>query len=114
MTDKINVGLIGYGFAGQVFHAPLIHAVPSLNLYAVVERHGNRAVQHFPGIKVFRDSDQLLANQNVDLVVVTTPNSSHFELARVALLAGKHVVVDKPFTLTSTQAQSLIELAQEQ
>lgn len=114
MTDKINVGLIGYGFAGQVFHAPLIHALPSMNLYAVVERHEKRAVRDFPGLKMFGESNQLLNDQNVDLVVVATPNASHFDLARAALLAGKHVVVDKPFTLTSTQAQSLIELAQEQ
>ncbi|KLU63265.1 scyllo-inositol 2-dehydrogenase (NADP(+)) [Peptococcaceae bacterium CEB3] len=113
MTDKINVGLLGYGFAGRVFHAPLINAVSSLNLYAIVERHGDRAGRDFPQALVLRESDRLLEDAKVDLVVVATPNSSHFELARQALLAGKHVVVDKPFTLTAAEARSLIELAQE-
>ncbi|CAA7601997.1 Oxidoreductase family, NAD-binding Rossmann fold [Acididesulfobacillus acetoxydans] len=114
MTDKINVGLLGYGFAGQVFHAPLINAVPSLNMYAVVERHGDKAVRHYPGIRVYKSSQELLQDRTVDLVVVATPNSSHFELAREALMADKHVVVDKPFTPTATEARSLIELAQRQ
>lgn len=114
MTGKINVGLLGYGFAGQVFHAPLINADPSLNLYAIVERRGDKAVRHYPGIRVYRNSEELLQDPTVDLAVVATPNSSHFELAREALMAGKHVVVDKPFTPTSAEARSLIELSQKQ
>lgn len=114
MANKLNVGLIGYGLAGEVFHAPLIDNVSDLNLYAIVERHGNKSLQRYPSVKVYRESDQVCNDSAVDLVVVATPNSSHYDLACQALMAGKHVVVDKPFTLTSGQAQELIQLARKQ
>lgn len=113
MATQLQVGLIGYGVAGQVFHAPLINAVPDLKLTKVVERHGDSSRQRYPWVEVVKDADALFLDPTIDLVVIATPNSSHFELAQQALLAGKHVVVDKPFTTTSAQAQQLIELAQQ-
>jgi scyllo-inositol 2-dehydrogenase (NADP+) len=109
--NPINVGLVGFGLAGQVFHAPLIHTNPHLRLTHVVQRHGNESERKYPQAKVIRNVDALLAEPSVDLIVVATPNTSHFEIAAMSLHAGKHVVVDKPFTITSTEADELIALS---
>src|SRR5882672_115322 len=93
----LNVGLVGFGFAGKVFHAPVIRAVEGLRL-AAIER---------------RDVGAVLS-QKVDLVVIATPNTSHHPLAKQCLLAGCHVVVDKPFTTTLAEAEDLVELARQQ
>ncbi len=114
MADQIGVGLIGYGMAGRTFHAPVIQAVPELRLKKVVERHTNEARQRYPWVEVVPDAAALLQDEEINLVVIATPNSSHFDLARQSLQANKHVVVEKPFTTTSGQAQELIDLAQRQ
>lgn len=112
--NQIQVGLIGYGIAGQVFHAPIIQAVPSLTLTKVVQRHGESCRDRYPWVDVVNDVAEVVNDPQIDLVVIATPNSSHFSLAQQALAAGKHVVVDKPFTLTSAQAQQLIDFARQQ
>ena len=111
MANPLNVGLIGFGLAGRVFHAPLIHANPDLRLTHIVQRHGDEAEKKYPQAKLLRDADELFSEKRIDLVVVATPNTSHFELAAKALSAGKHVVVDKPFAVTSADADKLIDLA---
>lgn len=92
----IRVGIIGNGYATQTFHAPLVRATPGLELAAVCHRDG---------------VDELLARADIDLVVIPTPNHTHHPLAARALAAGKHVVVDKPFTVTRAEAQDLIARA---
>jgi predicted dehydrogenase len=114
MADEINVGLIGYGMAGRTFHAPIIQSVPKLRLKKVVERNGDQSRKRYPWVAVVPDADYLLQDEHIDLVVIATPNSSHFDLARQALMAKKHVVVEKPFTTTSSQAQELIDLSRRQ
>jgi len=114
MRNEINVGLVGFGLAGRVFHAPVIQSVPNLKLRKVVERHSEHSRQKYPAVQVVRDAVELFADPAIDLVVITTPNDSHFDLTRKALLAHKHVVVEKPFTNTSREAQELISLAREQ
>jgi predicted dehydrogenase len=109
----IAVGLIGYGKAGRIFHAPLIEAVEGLRLATIVQRRGDDARAQHPHAAVVRDASELFTDTGIDLIVVATPNDSHFDLARRALLAGKDVVVDKPFTVTSAESESLIELARE-
>lgn len=94
----IGVGLIGYGKAGRTFHEPLIRSVDGLELRTIARRG---------------DVDAMLSDPIIALAVIATPNDTHFELGRRALLAGKHVVVDKPFTVTSAEATTLIELARE-
>lgn len=111
---EIPVGLVGFGIAGRVFHAPVIHAVEGLRLAAVVERRGDSAAQLYPGVRVFRDADSLFRSNTAQLVVIATPNVTHYELARQALLTGHHVVVDKPFTLTSEEARELEALSARQ
>jgi scyllo-inositol 2-dehydrogenase (NADP+) len=114
MADQISVGLIGYGMAGQTFHAPVIQSVPKLRLKKVVERHTNEARKRYPWVEVVPDATALLQDEEIKLVIIATPNISHFDLARQSLQANKHVVVEKPFTISSGQAQELIDLARRQ
>ena len=114
MIEKIRVGMVGFGLAGRVFHAPVIQSIPDLQLAAVVERHGDEARSVYPDIEIVRDLDSLLSDADIDLVVVTTPNVSHFEIARNALLADKHVVVEKPFTINLEEARELTTLSHRQ
>lgn len=114
MADQISVGLIGYGMAGRTFHAPVIQSVPNLRLKKVVERRTNEARKRYPWVEVVPDATALLQDEEIDLVVIATPNISHFDVARQSLKANKHVVVEKPFTTTSGQAQELIDLARQQ
>ena len=107
----LRVGLVGFGMAGRVFHAPLISSVEGLELAAVVERHTDQAAQRYPGIVTHRSLEDLLADASVDLVVVATPSGTHFEVARQALEAGKNVVVDKPVSVASAEISELVRLA---
>ena len=107
----LRVALIGYGFAGKTFHAPLINAVPGLALNDIVSRDPLRVHSDWPEVNVAGAADDVFRNPEIDLIVVATPNTTHFDLARNALLAGKHVVVDKPFTITVAEASELIALA---
>lgn len=111
--QPIDVGLIGFGFAGRVFHAPMISAVPGLRLAAIVERHGDTARELYPDVRVLRSVDELLSVESIQLIVVATPNTSHFTLARQCLLNDRHVVVDKPFATSSAEAVELVQLAQQ-
>jgi scyllo-inositol 2-dehydrogenase (NADP+) len=97
--------------ASRVFHAPLIHANAYLRLTHIAQRHGDEAGKAYPNAKVVRDVDALLAEDSVSLVVVATPNPSHHEIAARSLRAGKHVVVDKPFTVTTSEADDLLALS---
>ncbi len=110
----IRVGLIGFGLGGRVFHAPLISSVEGLELAAVLERTSGKAQERYPGIVTHRSLDELLADPSLGLIVVTTPNATHFELARLALEARKSVIVDKPMAITSAQVAELMELARRQ
>jgi scyllo-inositol 2-dehydrogenase (NADP+) len=111
-TKPIPVGLIGFGLAGQTFHAPMITAVPGLELSCIFERSGNLAKQKYPEARVARSLEQLLSDESIRLCVIATSNDSHFEIARKCLNAGRAVLVDKPFTVTSEEARLLIHLAQ--
>jgi predicted dehydrogenase len=109
---SIRVGLIGYGFAGKVFHAPLIRSVPGLQLAVVGSSKPDVVRTDLPGVTV-RAAEAVTTHPDVDLVVIASPNESHFPLAAAALRAGKDVVVDKPFTVTLAEARSLEEIAAE-
>jgi predicted dehydrogenase len=109
----INVGVIGFGFAGRVFHAPIISSVDGLNLRAIVQRNSDDASRLYPRATQVRSVEELLAIPEIQLVAVATPNTSHFPLAKQCLLAGKDLVVDKPFTTTYAEAKDLVELARQ-
>jgi len=114
MDSSIGVGLIGFGMAGRVFHAPVIASVPGLKLVKIVtgkSEAASLARERYPEAEVVPDYKKLLVDDSIQLIVVATPNTSHVELASAALEAGKHVVVEKPFTITSAEADALIDLA---
>ena len=115
MTTKrdINVALIGYGFVGKTFHAPLIASVPGLRLLVVSSGSEDKVKKDLPGVKVVAKTEAAIKDPEVDLVVIASPNDTHAPLAEMALNAGKHVVVDKPFTLNLDEARALALLAKE-
>ena len=113
-SRPIRVGLIGYGFAGKTFHAPLIGAVPGLSLVAVCSSDSAKVLADLPHVEVLADAVTLATSSAVDLVVIASPNDSHVPLARAALHAHRHVVVDKPFTLSLAEARELSALAETQ
>ena len=112
MAESLRVGIIGYGYASKVFHAPLIASVPGLKLAAVMSREPGKVLADWPGVAVEVTPAALLARGDLDLIVIPTPNATHYPLALQALEAGKHVVVDKPFTLTLAEAPSLTACAE--
>jgi scyllo-inositol 2-dehydrogenase (NADP+) len=107
----VRVGLVGFGLAGQAFHAPVIRGVPGMELACILERRGTRAQEKYPDVRVARTLEELLADREIQLCVIATPNDSHFELARACLLAGRHVVVDKPFAPTLRESEELVRQA---
>jgi predicted dehydrogenase len=110
----IRVGMIGYGYAGKTFHAPLIQSVPGLDLTLVGSSKGSLVLGDLPDVTVCSNLEEVATHSDVDLVVIAGPNESHYPLAAAALSAGKHVVVDKPFTVTLAEARSLVDLAEKQ
>ncbi len=108
----LGVGLIGYGFAGKTFHAPLIAAVPGMALRAIASSDAVKVHKDFPDVKAFADPHAMMAEKDIALIVVATPNDSHAPLARAALEAGKAVVIDKPFTIDMKEARDLMRLAE--
>lgn len=112
MSDKIRVGLMGYGFASKTFHAPLIAGTAGMELAAISSSDAAKVKADWPAVEVVADPQTLLDDPALQLIVIPTPNDTHFPLAKAALNAGKHVVVDKPFTVTLSQARELDQLAQ--
>jgi predicted dehydrogenase len=107
----IRAGVVGFGLGGRVFHAPLLASVEGVELAAIVERTTNHAAERYLGITTYRSLDAMLADASLDLIVVTTPNESHFEQAKQAIAAGKNVVVDKPMCVNSAEIAELMKLA---
>ncbi|MBP9149579.1 MAG: oxidoreductase [Rhodoferax sp.] len=110
----VNVALIGYGAAARIFHAPLIAGVPGLTLAVVCSSRMSDVLADWPQVQVLATPHETLNHPDVDLVVIATPNESHYPLALAALLAGKHVVVDKPCTVTLAQTEHLLQVARQQ
>jgi predicted dehydrogenase len=107
MTPNLRVGIIGYGFATATFHAPLIQGTPGLELAAIASRDPGKVHAALPGMQVEASPEALWSRPDIDLIVIPTPNATHYSLASQALAAGKHVVVDKPFTVTLEEAKAL-------
>jgi predicted dehydrogenase len=107
----VRVGLIGYGFAGRTFHAPLIDATDEVTLAAIATSRADAVAAERPTTRVYTDGRGLLDDASLELIVVATPNDSHAQWARAALEAGKHVVVEKPFALELAEARALTRLA---
>lgn len=97
-AKTINIALIGYGFVGKTFHAPLIQSIEGLNLAIVASRDEEKVKRDLPDVTVIASPEAAIQHPEVDLVVIASPNATHAPLARLALNSGKNVVVDKPFT----------------
>ena len=107
----IDAGLVGFGFAGKTFHAPVIRATEGLRLAAILQRTGSDAAQRYPDARLVRSMDELLSIESIRLIVIATPNTSHYALARQSLVAGRDVVIDKPFATSYSEAAELLALA---
>ena len=111
MSSLLRIGLMGFGFAGATFHAPVIATSGRTEVAAIATGQPDRAQAAYPGARVVPDLDTLLGLDDIECVVIATPNDTHFALARQVLEAGRHVVVDKPVTLTADEALALARLA---
>ncbi len=111
MENKIKVGIMSYGMSGKIFHAPFFDLHQGFELVAIVERSKNKAIADYPNIITYRSIDALLANEQLEMVVVNTPNYTHYEYAKASLNAGKNVLIEKPFSVTKTEAEELFSLA---
>jgi predicted dehydrogenase len=109
----IKTAVIGYGLSAKTFHLPFILLQPELELVAISSSQSQLQLD-YPNIKHYQNGDELVTATDAELVVITSPNDSHYPLAKQALLAGKHVLVEKPFVLTEAQGQELFELADKQ
>ncbi|MBT9393889.1 Gfo/Idh/MocA family oxidoreductase [Hymenobacter sp. NST-14] len=114
MSHPIQTGLLAYGMSGRIFHAPFLNTHSGFQLRAVVERSRKTAAAAYPAIISYDSVDALLADEALELVVVNTPNNTHFDLARQALRAGKHVLIEKPVAATVAELDELLELARQQ
>jgi predicted dehydrogenase len=110
-SRAIHVGLVGFGLAGRAFHAPVVSRVAGLHLAAIVQRTGEQAAQAYPRARILRSFDELLAVPEIRLIVIASPNHTHYEFTRRALEAGRDVLVDKPFTTQLSEAVELVQLA---
>jgi len=113
MKTPINVALVGFGFSGSTFHAPFLSALDDYNLCSVVSSNSEKVKASLPNVHVESDFTRILKDPALDLIVIATPNTTHYELAKAALESGKHVVVDKPFTVHSKEAEALIQIAKD-
>jgi predicted dehydrogenase len=112
MQKSLNVALVGYGFVGRIFHAPLIASIDGLVLHTVVSSQAQAVHEDFPDVSVQADLTSALQDSAIDVVVIATPNALHAPQAHAAFDAGKHVVVDKPFTVTVSEATALVAHAE--
>ena len=104
----MKTGVVGFGVAAQFMHLPFIVTNPDFQLRKILQRHGDTAKEKYPDVEIVRSLEEMLAYESLELIVITTPNDSHFDYAFRSLEAGKHVVLEKPFTITSEDARKLI------
>lgn len=109
--EKIKTGLAAFGMSGQLFHAPFISIDPNFELTAITERSKELSKERYPSAQITRSFDELIGREELELIVINTPDSTHYAYTRQALEAGKNVIVEKPFTTTAEQGEELIALA---
>lgn len=109
--NLINTALCSFGMSGKLFHAPFIEAHPGFKLYGVWERSKNNAIAEYPKVKTFRTLEEMCSVDQINLIIVNTPSSTHYDFAKQVINSGKHLIVEKPFTATVKQAEELISLS---
>ena len=110
----LNVGLIGFGLSGKTLIAPFLMANPNYRLKTVVQQTASTASEIYPSVKSVKNLNDVLTDDDIDLVIVSSPNETHFDYARKSLLAGKHVLIEKPMSGTVAECEILIDLAERQ
>ena len=113
MEKIIKTALASFGMSGQVFHGPTIKVNPHFQITKILERTKNLSAKNYPEATIVRSYDEIINDPEIELVIVNTPDTYHYEMTMKALEAGKHVVVEKPFTKTTEEAARLIQLAKE-
>jgi scyllo-inositol 2-dehydrogenase (NADP+) len=111
MSNPIRTGLVSYGMSGMVFHAPLLYANKNFELSKIVERSRQESVKKYPDVTIVRSIEELCIDDSLELVVINTPDHTHYEFCKQALEHSKNVIVEKPFTLKYREAAELVELA---
>lgn len=111
MQQPIKTGVLAYGMSGKVFHAPFLHTNPHFEFTAVTERTKKMAHERYPDVKSYDSIDNLINDESLELIIVNTPNFTHYEYAKRALQSGKHVLIEKPVAVTSAEAKELFLLA---
>jgi predicted dehydrogenase len=109
--QPIRVGVVGYGIAAQVMHLPFLTTMNEYQVVSILERYASLSREKYPATNLVRTIDEMISDPAIDLIVITTPNDTHFPYTQKALQAGKHVVLEKPFTINTEDARQLVELA---
>lgn len=109
---QINTAVVGFGLSGKVFHTPFLEASELFELTTIVQRSGDDAAKIYPTARIERSFTAVLEDDDIEVVAICTPNLLHFSMAKEVLLAGKHVIIEKPFVATSAEGEELIELAE--
>ena len=109
--EIIGTGLASFGMSGRVFHGPLLLKNPGFEIISILERNKNLSVPIYTEAHIVRHFSELLENDEIELIIVNTPDPLHYEMTKAALMAGKHVVVEKPFVQSSSMGQELIDIA---
>jgi len=113
MNKIVKTGICSYGMSGKLFHAPFIEAHPGFELTAIVERSKNDSRARYPNSKLYRSVDELINDASIELIIVNTPVQTHYDISKQAINAGKQIIVEKPFTVTSAEGEQLVKLAKE-
>jgi predicted dehydrogenase len=113
VIEPVRFGVIGFGLAGRVFHSAVIDATPGIELAGIVQRSGDDAQKAYPNVPLYRSLDAMLQDASLQVIVVATPNDTHVPMAEQCLRAGRHVVIDKPVAVSSTEAAALMAVARE-
>ncbi len=111
-SKPIKTGLIGFGLSGRVFHAPFIQLAEEFELVAIAQQAKDTAKALYPEVRIVRSHQEIAGDPTIELVIVAAPNEFHFEMAKSALEAGKHVIIEKPFSSTVAETKELIQLAE--
>lgn len=109
----VKAGLCAFGMSGKVFHAPFLKEHPGFFMSAVVERSKEESKEKYPEATIYRSVEEMLQHADVELVIINTPVQTHYEYAKKALEAGKNIIVEKPFTVNVSEAEELVQLAEE-
>lgn len=110
----VKVSVIGYGYSAKTFHLPFIESSNQYELDAISTSRSDEVKSKYPSVSIYKTADDLITDSKAELVVVTAPNDTHFRLARLCLEKGRHVVLEKPMVTKSSEAEELVELAENQ